>query len=91
MPKLLMISACLVNMGDDRGGVHQDANTVVDVPKDVASALVLNERALYTDPKDDPGKGRSTATDAQIKQAIDAAKAKADAAAATNAKAQAGG
>lgn len=62
MPKLLIISACLVNHGDDRGGVHYAEGEVVDVPKDIATTLSTNDRALYVDKADDHTKvGRYTA------------------------------
>lgn len=61
--KLLIIEACLVNFGDDFGGVHQCAGDLPDVPKDTARALVSSGRALYTAKTDDPDKsGRNTAT-----------------------------
>lgn len=63
MPKLLIIEACMVNFADDRGGVHQSAGDLPDVPKDAARALVTAGRALYVNKTDDPDKqGRNTAS-----------------------------
>lgn len=63
MPKLLIIEACMVNFADDRGGVHQSAGDLPDVPKDAARALVTAGRALYANKTDDPDKqGRNTAS-----------------------------
>lgn len=63
MPKMLIIEACMVNHGDDRGGVHQSAGDMPDVPKDAARALVSAGRALYVNKNDDTDKhGRNTAS-----------------------------
>lgn len=76
--KMLITEPCLVNFGDDRGGIHQDAGDLPDVPKDQAIALANVGRALYTDRKDDPDKsGRNTATSEMLKAAQELAKAKA--------------
>lgn len=80
--KQLIIEPCIVNYGDDRGGVDQTIGDVVDVPKDVASKLASNGRALYLDKKDDPTReGRYTASKEMVKAAQDLAAAKAKAAA----------
>ena len=80
--KLLIISACLVTFGDDRGGQHADEGDMPDVPKDTAHALVRAGRALYLDRADDPNKaGSHTASKEMIAAANAAAKAKAEAAA----------
>ncbi len=55
--KVLIIAACLVNFGDDRGGQHIDHAEISDVPIDTARKLVSTGRALYIDKKDDPSKG----------------------------------
>lgn len=63
MPKLLITEATLVNYGDDRGGVHEDAGALINPGKDTADALVRIGRALYVEKKDDPDKsGRNTAS-----------------------------
>lgn len=63
MPKILIIESCVVNHGDDRGGVHQSAGDMPEVPKDPARALVTAGRALYINKTDDPDKqGRNTAS-----------------------------
>jgi hypothetical protein len=63
MPKILIIESCVVNHGDDRGGVHQSAGDMPEVPKDPARALVSAGRALYINKTDDPDKqGRNTAS-----------------------------
>lgn len=87
--KQLIIEPCIVNYGDDRGGVDQTIGDVVDVPKDVASKLASNGRALYLDKKDDPSRdGRYTASKDMVQAAkeLNAAKAKAAAEAAEAAK-----
>lgn len=79
--KILLIAACLVNFGDDRGGIDCAQGDIVDVPKDTAFFLAQNERALYVDKKDDPSKeGRYTADEKMVKAAQDLAKARAKAA-----------
>ena len=76
MPKLLIIEPCLVNYGDDRGGVHQSAGDLVEVSKDVANALVRPGRALYVAKADDPDKGgHNTASKDMLKAAEAMAKA----------------
>ena len=78
MPKMLIIAATLVNYGDDRGGVHQDAGDLIDAPKDEARKLVDAKRALYLNKTDDLDKhGRNTASAKEIKAAEDLAKARA--------------
>lgn len=68
--KLLIIEACLVNYGDDRGGVDHAAGDVVDVPKATAATLATNGRALYINKTDDPDKaGRFTASKDMLKAA----------------------
>lgn len=70
MPKLLIIEACLVNFGDDRGGVDQAAGDIVDVSKETARALATAGRALYVSKADDPDRsGRHTATKDMLKAA----------------------
>lgn len=83
MPKLLIIAACLVNFGDDRGGIHHDAGEMPDVPKAPATDLVRHGRALYINKSDDADKaGRYTASPDMVKaaKAMEAAKNKASAA-----------
>lgn len=76
MPKMLITEACLVNYGNDAGGVHESAGAMVEVSKDVANALLQVNRALYIDRKDDPDKnGRNTASKEMIKAAEAMAKA----------------
>lgn len=68
--KQLIIEACLVNYGDDRGGVDHAAGDVVDVPKAVAVTLATNGRALYVNKADDPNKdARHTASKDMLKAA----------------------
>lgn len=81
MPKQLIIEPCLINHGDDRGGVDHAAGEIVEVPRDVAYALALAGRALYVDKKEDPDKhGRHTAGRDMLQAATDLAAAKAKAA-----------
>lgn len=80
--KQLIIEACIVNFGDDRGGVDQAVGDVVDVPKDAAIKLSATGRALYLDKKDDPTRdSRYTASKEMVKAAQELAAAKAKAAA----------
>lgn len=74
--KALITSACLVNFGDDKGGVHQAEGALIDAPKDQVTALVNAGRALYVNKSDDPDKaGGNTATEAMLAAAADMAKA----------------
>lgn len=76
MPKMLIIESCVVNHGDDRGGVHQSAGDMPDIPKDPARALVTAGRALYINKTDDPDKqGRNTASREMVSAAEAMAKA----------------
>jgi hypothetical protein len=85
MPKQLVIESCLINHGDDRGGVHHDAGEVVAVPKGTAIDLARAGRTLFVDKKDDPDKnGRHTASAEMIKAAADMRKTSAKAAAASD-------
>lgn len=61
MPKIIIIEPCLVNYGDDRGGVHVDAGDEVDVNVDTAAMLAKLGRSLYVRKEDDPTKGQHTA------------------------------
>ncbi len=77
MPKQLVIEPCLINHGDDRGGVDYATGDIVDVPKDTANTLARAGRTLYIDKKEDPDKhGRYTATRDMIAAAQEMAKAK---------------
>lgn len=91
MPKMLVIAACLINLGDDRGGVHADEGEIVESPKDSARFLCEVGRTLYVDEKDDHTKpARYTASEAMLKAAQAMAKAKSQAAkAATGSAAEA--
>lgn len=90
MPKILILDPCLINYGDDRGGIHHDAGEMPDVPKATASEIVRMGRALYVSKSDDPDKAaRSTASEAMVKAAQDMAAAKAKAAKAKAAEAKA--
>ena len=76
MPKILIIETCIVNFGDDRGGVVESVGATVEVNKDTARDLTLANRALYLNKTDDPDKhGRNTAPDAMVKAAAREAKA----------------
>lgn len=81
MPKILVIAACLINTGDDRGGVHADEGDITEAPKDTARFLADVGRVLYVDEKDDHTKpARYTASEAMLKAAQAMAKAKSQAA-----------
>lgn len=76
MPKILIIEACIVNYGDDRGGVVESFGAVTEVNKDTARALTVSGRALYVSKTDDPDKtGRYTASPDMVKAAEREAKA----------------
>lgn len=61
--KILILAACLINFGDDKGGIHHDEGQTPDVPKEAATALVRSGRALYVNRTDDTDKGgRNTAS-----------------------------
>lgn len=67
MPKQIVIEPCLINYGDDRGGVDHAAGEVVEVPKDTAINLARAGRTLFVDKKDDPDKnGHYTASEAMV-------------------------
>lgn len=77
MPKVLIIESCLINYGDDRGGVHAEQYEQPNPTKDTAAALIASGRALYVDEKDDPSKGKiNTASAEMLKAAAAAVKGK---------------
>lgn len=79
MPGMLVIENCIINYGDDRGGVTEIAGALVEVNKDTARTLADIGRALYVDKKDDPDKyGRHTADAEMVKAAKIMAKGKAE-------------
>lgn len=85
MPKQLVIESCLINHGDDRGGVHHDAGEIVEVPKGTAIDLARAGRTLFVDKKEDPDKnGRHTASADMLKAAADMRKSRDKAAAASD-------
>lgn len=68
--KMLIIEPCIVNYGDDHGGVAESAGAQIDVPKDIAASLVTAGRALYVKRDDDPSKaGVNTASAEMLKAA----------------------
>lgn len=81
--KILIIDSTKVSYGDDRGAIHEDAGSIVDVTKDVAKKLTEANRALYVNAADDPFKDRRFTTPKDMLQAAEvmvkakAAKAKA--------------
>lgn len=71
MPKMITIACTNVNYNDDRGGVIHGQGELIDVTKEVARTLALNDRALYVNKADDHDKaGVFTAS----KALLDAAK-----------------
>lgn len=77
MPKQLIIEPCLINFGDDRGGVDCAAGDIVEVPKGTAGDLARAGRTLFVDKKDDPDKhGRFTASEAMLAAAKEMATAR---------------
>lgn len=81
MPKILIIETCLVNHGDDAGGVAHEAGETIDVNKDTAIELAKYGRSLYLNKADDPTKTKLYSASADMVKAVEAA-AKARAAAA---------
>lgn len=82
MPKVLITESCLINRGDDRGGVHCEAGEIAEnVPKDTAIDLARMGRVLFVDSNDDPTKGNTlTASKEMLKAAADMRSARAKAA-----------
>lgn len=77
MPKQIVIEPCLINYGDDRGGVDHAAGDTVEVSKETAANLARAGRTLFIDKKDDPDKnGHYTASEAMIAAARDMKKQK---------------
>ena len=72
--KILIIAACLVNVGDDAGGQHAEQGDMPDVPKDVAVKLVGSGRALYINKADDPDKAGANTASKDLVQAAYASK-----------------
>lgn len=62
MPKILVIEGCVINHGDDRGGVVYSVGEAADVTKETATALVRAGRALYVHREDDASRGGFTAS-----------------------------
>lgn len=86
MPKMLVIAACLINLGDDAGGVSHEVGDMPEVPKDTAKLLAENDRVLYVNEKDDHTKpARFTASERMVKAAEAMRKEAAKAAKATEA------
>lgn len=75
--KVLIIESTQVNHGDDRGGVHEEAGTVIEVNKENATRLTEAGRALFVNKSDDPFKdGRYTASKEMLTAAAELAKSK---------------
>lgn len=70
--KILILDACLINFGDDRGGIHHDAGEMPEVPKAIAADLVRVNRALYCEKTDDPDKAGSNTASAEMVKAAKA-------------------
>lgn len=73
MPKILITEPCLVNYGDDRGGVDEAGGALVEVPKAVANTLTKKNRALYVNKNDDPTKGNLLTASPELVKAAEAA------------------
>lgn len=69
MPKILLLEACTVNYGDERGGVIENAGALVTVLPNQSAMLVNIGRALYAAKGDDPTKGLKTAPAEVVKAA----------------------
>lgn len=81
MPKILIIETCLVNHGDDAGGIAHEAGETIDVNKDTAIELAKYGRSLFLNKADDPTKTKQYSASTDMVKAVEAA-AKARAAAA---------
>jgi len=78
MPEVLIVEPCIINHGDDRGGVHNDAGDVVTCNKENALKLAQMGRCLYVSREDDPDKASIyTASKEMLKAAQDMAKQRA--------------
>ena len=78
MPEVLIIEPCIINHGDDRGGIHNDSGEVVVCNKENALKLAHMGRCLFVSREDDPDKaGIYTASKEMLKAAQDMAKARA--------------
>lgn len=76
--KILIITACLINHRDDKGGIAYDEGAMPDVIKDDARVLTEAGRALYLSKDDDHTKEKRYTADAALIAAAKAdAKAKA--------------
>lgn len=73
MPKLLIIETCVVNHGDDAGGVVHETGETIDVNKDTALELVKYNRALYLSKQDDPTKTKQFSAPPEMIRALKAA------------------
>lgn len=81
MPKILIIETCLVNHGDDAGGIAHEAGETIDVNKDTAIELAKYGRSLYLNKADDPTKTKQYSASTDMVKAVEtAAKARAAAA-----------
>lgn len=69
--KILITENTVVNVGDDRGGVHAAEGDLLDVPAAVARQLVQCGRALYTVRKDDTDKSGSNTAPADVVSAAE--------------------
>ena len=73
--KQIVIEACFINYGDDKGSQPAAVGDFVDINADTARDLARMGRTLYVDKKDDPAKGQLTASAEMLKAAEAAAKA----------------
>lgn len=78
MAKMTVIEACLVNYLDGKGAVHEDIGSEISVNPDVGIELAKAGKALFSDPADDPSKGRYLLPE-HIREAAEAEKARAQA------------
>ena len=90
MAKMTVIEACLVNYLDGLGAVHEDVGAEVSVNPDVGMELAKAGKAMFSDPAEDPSKGRYLLPEHIRAAAESESKAKAKAKAEAEAKQKAG-
>ena len=73
MPKILIIETCLVNHGDDAGGIAREAGETIEVNKDTAIELAKYGRSLFLNKADDPTKSKQYSASADMVRAVAAA------------------
>lgn len=66
MPKVLVLEPVVVNYHDDRGGIAEEAGTLINVDAAQAQSLARFGRVLFVNKGDDPTKGQQTAPESVV-------------------------